>query len=90
MADTADSPLWYETFDDVFWLTVSGSFFAFMAVVLRACLKSRCTSISMCGLNCKRDLDKDVDTNDIRLNIETPKTPNSMSDFSEMQEGRDI
>jgi hypothetical protein len=70
MAD-AEQP-WYETFDDVFWLTISGSFFAFLAVMLRACLKSRCTSISMCGLECKRDLSKEVDTNDIKLDIEPP------------------
>ena len=93
MADTADNQPWYETFDDVFWLTIASSFFAFLAVMLRACLKSRCTSISMCGLECKRDLSKEVDTDDIKLNIEPPKappsTPRSMSDFSEIQEGRE-
>ena len=88
MADTADTP-WYETFDDVFWLTISGSFFAFLAVMLRACLKSRCTSISMCGLECKRDLSKDVNTDDIKLDIEAPpkappNTPRSMSDFNDL------
>ena len=94
MADKqADTP-WYDTFDAVFWLTVSGSFFAFLAVMLRACLKSRCTNISMCGLECKRDLSKDVDTDDIKIDIEPPKvppsTPRSMSDFSEIQEGREV
>ena len=94
MADKqADTP-WYDTFDAVFWLTVSGSFFAFLAVMLRACLKSRCTSISLCGLECKRDLSKDVDTSDIKIDIEPPKvppsTPRSMSDFSEIQEGREV
>ena len=74
---------WYETFDDVFWLTISGSFFAFLAVMLKACLKSRCTSISMCGFECKRDLSKDVDTNDIKLDIPPPNSPRSMSEFSE-------
>jgi hypothetical protein len=94
MADEqADIP-WYETFDDVFWLTIASSFFAFLAVMLRACLKSRCTSISMCGLECHRDLSKEVDTNDIKLDIEPskapPNTPRSMSDFSEIQEGREL
>jgi hypothetical protein len=94
MADTQppsdDSP-WYETFDAVFWLTISGSFFAFMAVVLRACLKSRCTSISCCGLECQRDLSQPVNTDDIKLNIEPARpsasTPRSMSDFGDLQEG---
>ena len=79
MEDSDDSP-WYETFDAVFWLTISGSFFAFMAVVLRACLKSRCTNISMCGLNCKRDLSRDVDTDDIKIDIE----PSPTSEFHEV------
>ena len=72
---------WYATFDDVFWLTISSSFFAFLAVMLRACLKSRCTAITCMGLECKRDLSKDVDTNDIKLDIEPPKP---RSDFNEL------
>jgi hypothetical protein len=94
MADEQADVPWYETFDDVFWLTIASSFFAFLAVMLRACLKSRCTSISMCGLECHRDLSKEVDTNDIKLDIEPskapPNTPRSMSDFSEIQEGREL
>jgi hypothetical protein len=94
MADEQADVPWYETFDDVFWLTIASSFFAFLAVMLRACLKSRCTSISMCGLECQRDLSKEVDTNDIKLDIEPskapPNTPRSMSDFSEIQEGREL
>jgi hypothetical protein len=85
MADTADTP-WYETFDDVFWLTISGSFFAFLAVMLKACLKSRCTAITCLGLECKRDLSKDVDTSDITLDIEPPPkaTSRSLSDFTDL------
>jgi len=83
----ADEP-WYNTFDDVFWLTISGSFFAFLAVMLKACLKSRCTAISCLGLECKRDLSKDVDTSDITLDIEPPKpppnSPRSLSDFNDL------
>lgn len=85
MADTGNTP-WYDTFDDVFWLTISGSFFAFLAVMLKACLKSRCTTISCFGLECTRDLSKDVDTSDIKLEMEPPVR--SESEFSELQEGR--
>jgi len=77
---------WYETFDDIFWLTISGSFFGFLAVMLRACLKSRCTNISLCGLECTRDLSKDVDTSDIKL--DSPEPPRSKSEFSDIEEGR--
>lgn len=72
MSESGSDP-WYNTFDDIFWLTISGSFFGFLAIMLRACLKSRCTSISMCGLECKRDLSKEVDTSDIKLDIDPPK-----------------
>jgi hypothetical protein len=78
MSDSGNTP-WYETFDDIFWLTISGSFFGFMAVMLRACLKSRCTSISCCGLECKRDLSKDVDTDDIKIDIDPPKRGGTLS-----------
>lgn len=65
---------WYTTFDDVFWLTLSTTVFAFMAVALRACLKSRCTRISCCGVVCERDLSKEVDVSDIALDIEEPNS----------------
>lgn len=93
MSDSGGSP-WYETFDDIFWLTISGSFFGFLAVMLRACLKSRCTRISFCGLECNRDLSKEVDTSDIKLDINpVPKREEALSrtssanlsDFKEVQ-----
>lgn len=75
MADTppaeGNEP-WYLTFDAVFWLTLSGSVFAFLAVALRACLKSRCTRISCCGLEIERDVSGMVDTDDIDLNLPKP------------------
>ena len=90
MADTpppsGDEP-WYTTFDAVFWLTLSGSVFAFLAVGLRACLKSRCTRISCCGLEIERDVSGMVDTDDIKLDLS--KTPaSSRKPSSEFNEGR--
>ena len=92
MADAGnnDQP-WYETFDDVFWLTIASSFFAFLAVMLRACLKSRCTSISCLGLECKRDLSKEVDTDDIKLDIEPPsRQPHSPAPSMSASEFNDV
>jgi len=41
----------WDTFDDTFWLTLSGAFFAFMGLLVRAILKSR-----WCGMGCVRDV----------------------------------
>jgi hypothetical protein len=92
MSDTGNPP-WYETFDDIFWLTVSGSFFGFLAVMLRACLKSRCTRISCCGLECNRDLSKEVDTSDIQLEAQpVPRRaePLSRTSSDNLSEFKDV
>ena len=54
---------WYETFDDSFFLTLSGAVFAFGAVCLRAVLKSRCSHVERCGVVCERDVDVADDFN---------------------------
>jgi hypothetical protein len=89
MSNTPSNDPWYETFDDIFWLTISGSFFGFLAIMLRACLKSRCTRIRFCGLECNRDLSVPVDTSDIKLDIEPAKhkrEPSEESAFKELPE----
>lgn len=48
---------WYDTFDDSFFLTLSGALFGFGAVCLRAILKSRCVRVECYGLRCERDVD---------------------------------
>jgi hypothetical protein len=54
-------------FNAIFWLTVIGAFLGFGGLVLQACLKSRCSKIKVCGLECERpesanayDVDLDV------------------------------
>jgi hypothetical protein len=71
--------VWYEEFNSSFWLVISGSLFAFLGLGLRACLKSRCTNISVCyGLwACQRDPVADEFVGDIA-------TPRLVS----MEEGR--
>jgi hypothetical protein len=48
--------IWETTFDDAFWLTLSGAMFAFGGVCLQAILKSRCREFHCCGLGCVRDV----------------------------------
>ena len=62
------SYLWQ--FDDIFWLTVSGSLFAFLAVAIKACLKSNCTKIKFLGFECTREPTQgDPDTEDLELQL---------------------
>lgn len=68
---STDEP-WYKTFDDTFWLTISGTIFAFLTVVLRACLKSRCTQIKCLCYECIREPLVDASTEDIKLEPNAP------------------
>ena len=68
--ETSTGEAWYKTFDDTFWLTISGTIFAFLTVVLRACLKSRCTKIKCLCYECIREPLADVDTSDIQIEVE--------------------
>ena len=55
-------------FDSVFWLTISGTFFAFLGMTVKACLKSNCTQIKFLGFECVRDPSADQpDTEDLEL-----------------------
>lgn len=44
----------FEIFDDTFFITISSAFFGFLAIVVRACLKSNCKTISCCCFSCHR------------------------------------
>jgi hypothetical protein len=54
---------WYDEFGSSFWLTLSGAFFAFLGLIVRASLKSNCKNFSCCcGLfKCVRDTTADLD-----------------------------
>ena len=55
-------------FDDIFWLTISGTFFAFLGVAVKACLKSNCTQIKFLGFECVREPSADEpDTADLEM-----------------------
>ena len=56
-----------DEFNAIFWLTVIGALLGFGGLALQACLKSRCSKIKCCGLECERpesanafDVDLDV------------------------------
>ena len=65
-------------FDDIFWLTVVGTFFGFLAVLVKACLKSNCTQIKCLGFECIKEPSADEeDTEDLELAL--PPIPQQTS-----------
>ena len=56
------------TLDSVFWLTIAGTFFGFLGMAVKACLKSNCTQIKFLGFECVREPSADEpDTEDLEL-----------------------
>jgi len=54
---------WIETFDAVFWITISSLICGSFGLVVRYCLKSKCDNINICcGLiNIHRDVKLEVE-----------------------------
>jgi len=52
---------WYNTFDSAFWLTIAGIVSAGFAMMLKMCLKSKCTNINICGMTCVRDVKAELE-----------------------------
>lgn len=64
---------WIETFDAVFWITISTLVCASFGLVVRYCLKSKCDNINICcGLiNVHRDvkLENDLEEKQLEFGI---------------------
>ena len=55
-------------FDDIFFLTIAGTFFGFLAVLVKACLKSNCTQIKCLGFKCIKEPSADEpETGDLEV-----------------------
>ena len=62
-------------FDDIFWLTIAGTFFGFLAVLVKACLKSNCTQIKCLGFECIKEPSVEDDTETEDLEVGLPPIP---------------
>jgi hypothetical protein len=40
--------MWYNTFNDIFWISISTALFGFFAVVIKTALKSKCDNLNLC------------------------------------------
>ena len=70
---------WIDTFDAVFWITISTLVCGSFGLVVRYCLKSKCDNISICcGLiNVHRDVKLEVEEEmkeiELGINNDEPK-----------------
>lgn len=71
--------IWYDTFDAVFWITISTLACGSFGLVVRYCLKSKCDNINICyGLvNVHRDVKLEVEEEmkemELGINSDEPK-----------------
>ena len=40
--------MWYDTFNDIFWISISTSFFALVGLTIKTALKSKCDETNLC------------------------------------------
>ena len=40
--------VWFDTFNDLFFMTLGGAFLTFMGVSCRLCYKSKCKNVKLC------------------------------------------
>jgi hypothetical protein len=70
---------WYDTFDSVFWLSLSVGIFGFLGIAIKSCLKSKCSDTSICWgmFNIKRDTQAELEENEFEIDhgIVPPPTP---------------
>jgi hypothetical protein len=65
---------WYLTFDSVFWLSMGGVIVGAFSVAVNACIKSKCSNLSLCyGLfSCQRDTQAEVELEEHRIDMGQP------------------
>jgi hypothetical protein len=62
---------WYNTFDDVFWITISGMAFGFFGAVLTSLFKSKCKKCKLCCLEVERDIQAEIQEEKMELEFKS-------------------
>jgi len=67
----------WDTFDSVFWLSMTAAILGFGGVILRSCIQSKCSELNICfGLfKCIRDIKAEVEIEEHRIDMHVPETP---------------
>lgn len=63
--------VWYEEFNSVFWLTLSGILVGVCGLGLRMCYKSKCKTIDCFGLHIVRDIDNEAVIDELAIETHT-------------------
>jgi hypothetical protein len=60
---------WIKVFDATFWLSLSVGIFGFMGILLRYCIKSKCTDCNLCfGLiQVRRDTQAELEESEFEI-----------------------
>lgn len=61
--------MWYTTFDDTFWLTITGIVISFCGLTARMFYKSKCKTIDCFGLHIVRDTEAEEKIDEIDLQL---------------------
>jgi len=57
----------YETFDDTFWLTLSGILVGVIGLGIRSCYKSKCAVIEMGCIKVTRNIDDEKEIDEMEM-----------------------
>lgn len=61
---------WFETFDSVFWLSISTGVFGFLAILVKYGFKSKCDKVKFCSTEGCISIHRvvEIEINDIETN----------------------
>ena len=64
-----------KTFNGTFWISIAGIISALIIALIAGFNKSKCVSVNCCGLKCIRDVAKEVEVEEHRIDAGIPETP---------------
>jgi hypothetical protein len=71
---------WWEQFNAPFFITIGGIVSALLGVILNSILKSKCSRVRCCGLECVRDVKVEEELELARQTVSSPQTESSRRD----------
>lgn len=78
---------WYETFDSVFWITLTTILTGSVGLALKYCLKSKCRNLSCCWGLVHVDRDVDIEAQEEMKEMELQGVKRSFEEGSERSPG---
>lgn len=64
--------MWYDTFDNIFWLSIGTLIAGTVALVVKTIMKSRCDRVSLCCLHIHRNVDLEAEEEIHRIEHRLP------------------